>query len=187
MSKLAIVVGHNSKARGAVMVTTGAAEYDWNTDLAKMICTLARPEDNVEIAIFNRLPGLPYWQEIDNCYMAVDAWGADCSIELHFNGSTSAKAEGCATLSSGSQKSSLLAAHLQEKMVGTISMDDDGVIKLKRQDRGGRSLHAGRAPAVLIEPFFGSNHTEATRADQRKPLLAEVIYLATINYVKDVS
>ena len=35
--KIAIVVGLNARARGAVRVTDGRSEYDWNRELAECL------------------------------------------------------------------------------------------------------------------------------------------------------
>ncbi|MEP2184175.1 hypothetical protein, partial [Roseibium sp.] len=53
---------------------------------------------------------------------------------------------------------------------------DRGVRFVGKGDRGGRSLWAGRAPAILTEPYFGSNKVECEAADACKAALAKAIY-----------
>ena len=79
--RIALVIGHNSRAQGAVRATDGRSEYDWNGVLAGMI----RDHDPASIRIFRRTAGLGYSREIDKVYGEVDAWGAGGSVELHFN------------------------------------------------------------------------------------------------------
>lgn len=170
--KIAIVVGHNSKAQGATRTTDGRTEFDWNGDLAAMI----QAHDPANIRVFRREYGGGYSREIDRVYAAVDAWGADCSIELHFNGSVNQKANGGETLSSGTSGSLRLAGEIRGRVSAVLGNTDRGVRKVGRFDRGGRSLWQGRAPAILTEPYFGSNPTECLIAEQHKDELAEAIY-----------
>lgn len=170
--KIAIVIGHNSKAQGAVRITDGRTEYDWNGHLAELI----RDHDPGRVRIFRRQAGLGYSREIDKVYGETDAWGADVTIELHFNGSADPRAEGCLTLSSGTAGSMRLAREVQARMLAVMQNEDDGILVRDRSDRGGRSLWAGRAPAILTEPYFGGNARFCHVADARKDELAEAIY-----------
>ena len=175
--KIAIVIGHNARAQGAVRITDGRSEYDWNTDLAELIADTAGC-----VGIFRRTYGGGYAAEIDRVYREVDDWGADCSIELHFNGSPDPRAEGCLTLSSGTKGSMALAAELQPRMRAVLNNEDDGIIVRGPGDRGGRSLWAGRAPAVIAEPYFGGNARSCAVADARKDQLAEAILEAAVAF-----
>ncbi len=172
--KIAIIVGHNARAQGAVRITDGVPEYPWNCHLAELI----RENNPTAVRVFHRISGGGYSAEIRRVYSEVNAWGADCSIELHFNGSADPTAEGCLTLSSGSRGSKALARHAQDRMLAVMENEDDGIWIRKRGDRGGLSLHAGRPPAILIEPFFGGNERSCHVADARKDELAAAIYEA---------
>jgi N-acetylmuramoyl-L-alanine amidase len=171
--KIAVVVGHNARAQGAVRVTDGRTEYDWNGDLAEMIQEI----DPEAVGLFHRTPGGGYSREIDRVYCEVDRWGADVSLELHFNAATP-QAHGCETLSSGTRGSLRLAEAVQAAIVEALPVRDRGVKVRQAHERGGRSLWAGRAPAVLLEPYFGSNASECHMADDYKSVLAEAIYPA---------
>lgn len=170
--KIAIVVGHNSAAQGAVRIVDGRTEYDWNGQLADLI-RLIDPES---VRVFRRTPGGGYLREIDRVYSAVDAWGADVSVELHFNGSADPRAEGCLTLSSGTRGSTELARQVQARMLAVMQNEDDGILVRGPSDRGGRSLWAGRAPAIMTEPYFGGNARFCHVADARQDELAAAIY-----------
>ncbi|GIT90156.1 hypothetical protein JANAI62_03610 [Jannaschia pagri] len=171
MTKIAIVVGHNARAQGAVRVTDGRTEYDWNGRLATLIAAHGN-----QVRIFRRQGGGGYSAEIDRVYAEVDAWGADVSVELHFNGSASARANGGLTLSSGTRGSLLLAQEVRSRCAAVLGNRDRGVQVRGRHDRGGRSLWQGRAPAILTEPYFGSNAAECVVADQNMDELAEAIF-----------
>lgn len=180
MSKrIAIVVGHNAKARGAVRVTDGQTEYEWNTDLAQMIQQI----DPDHVRIFYRAPGLSYQSQIDKVYAEVNAWNPACSVELHFNSVADPRPSGCLTLTSGSSGSRRLCGLLQSAMQGVLGNRDKGIRVRKRGDLGGRSLWQGRAPAAMTEPFFGSNAADCHLADLHKDKLADAIYRACADFV----
>ncbi|MEQ3626003.1 MAG: N-acetylmuramoyl-L-alanine amidase [Celeribacter sp.] len=172
--KIAIVVGHNARAQGAVRATDGVSEFVWNSHLADLI----RDHDPMNVRIFHRTYGGGYSLEIDRVYADVDAWRADCSVELHFNAAAASSAAGCLTLSSGTSGSLRLAGAIQRRTLAVLGNRDRGIDKVSRTDRGGRSLWQGRAPAVLTEPYFGSNAEECIVADRNKGKLAGAIYEA---------
>lgn len=178
--KLAIVVGHNSASQGAVRQDTGESEFVWNGRLARRIERLAGSY-GLQVRTFFRTPGGGYSTEIRRVYAEVDAWGADASVELHFNGASSAEATGTETLSSGTALSLRLAESVQREMVLALGLRDRGVKTRSSSDRGGMSLISGRAPAILVEPFFGSSPVgnRATDEETEQERLADAILRGT--------
>jgi N-acetylmuramoyl-L-alanine amidase len=153
--KVAIVVGHNSAAKGArALAPISEHEFTYYNRIADEMVRLAR--GGLTAKRFNRVKTTGYSREIDTVYAQVDDYGADISIELHFNAASPA-ATGTETLSSGSSRSLKLAKAMQDAMLPALGLRDRGVKIVAKTERGGRSLHAGRPPAVLVEPFFGSN------------------------------
>ena len=177
--KLAIVVGHNQVAQGAVRPDTGETEYVWNLDLARMIVEEAVAFPAIEVGVFKRQPGGGYTHEIRTVYREVDAWDADGSCELHFNSHTNRQATGTEVLSSGSAQSLAFAGAMQERLIDALDLRDRGV-KIRRSGRGSESLMSGQAPAILIEPFFGSspNGQQATNEPHEKRAIARAVLLA---------
>lgn len=161
--KLAIVIGHNAEKQGATRVDTLEREYRYNTRLADAIADLTSEHD---VRIFRRVLGGGYKLELARVYDDVDDWGADASIELHFNSHAKKSATGTEVLSSSSEKSVVLATNVQAEMVEVLGLRDRGIKTRARSDRGGGSLYSGRAPAILIEPFFGSNEVDCKIAGQ---------------------
>jgi len=178
--KLAIVVGHNSASQGAVRQDTGESEFVWNGRLARRIERLAG-DYGLQVRTFFRTPGGGYSTEIKRVYAEVDAWGADASVELHFNGASSAGATGTETLSSGTALSLRLAESVQREMVLALGLRDRGIKTRSSSDRGGMSLISGRAPAILVEPFFGSSPVgnRATDEETEQERLADAILRGT--------
>lgn len=177
--KLAIVVGHNSRSQGAVSVG-GVSEYVWNSRLALLI----KDHDPDAVHIFHRNPGGGYSREIDRVYAEVDEWGADCSIELHFNGSVKPKARGVKTLTSGTKGSLALAEEVHSRYLAVMGRRDRGIETRTRHQRGGRSLWQGKCPAIMAEPFFGSNKEDWRRANARVDQLAEAIYRGAMAFYR---
>lgn len=181
--KIAIVIGHNSRAQGAVRATDGRTEFDWNGELAGMI----KAHDPNSIKVFRREKGGGYSAEIDRVYAQVDEWGADCSIELHFNGSEDPHANGGLTLSSGTKGSLALAGAVQSRSTDALGVQDRGIRTLGRRDRGGRSLWQGKAPAILTEPYFGSNPRECVKAQMHMDELAEAVFRGACEFLDGVA
>lgn len=179
MRKIAIIVGHNPKSQGAVRVTDGKSEFKWNSDLAARIRAYADADPDTEVRIFYRQSGAGYTKQIRDVYARADAWGADVTIELHFNASADPSASYTCTLSSGTSGSLAICERLQAAQVKVMGLDDSGVkIRNRGGGRGWRSLWTGDAPAALIEPYFGSNSRDCIVADKRKEDLARAIYEA---------
>ena len=162
--KAAIIVGHNVNQSGAFAGDPiGESEYSFNSKVAKSILEKSRQFD-IEIAVFCRKPQGGYAREIREVYRRIDDWEANLSLELHFNGAENPAATGCETFSSGTPESLILCEVLQEEMVRTLRLADRGVKVRTPDENGGLSLHSGKAPSALVEPFFGSNENDRIRA-----------------------
>jgi N-acetylmuramoyl-L-alanine amidase len=100
-------------------------------------------------------------------YSEVNEWNPVLSTELHFNSYTFT-AQGSEVLSSGTDGSVRFAQETQLELVRLFNRNRHGDrgIKIRNQkQRGGSSLFAGIAPAILVEPFFGSNRLECQMVD----------------------
>lgn len=181
MTKIALVIGHNARSQGAVRVTDQRTEYDWCADLA----TAIRDCGPGIYEVFRRPAGRPYSAEIRETYAVLSAKGVLASVELHFNGGP-ASATGTETLTSGSVGSRRLAGLIQPAMVQALGLRDRGIITRGKYDRGGLSLHAARPPAVLLEPYFGSNPGDCDAATRNFSALARAIHGACLAYLKGV-
>lgn len=180
MKKIAIVVGHNARSQGAVGAG-GVTEFAFNSQLAPLIVDALRDAGHAG-KVFNRQPRRSYSAQIRKVYGETDAWGADATIELHFNAAANDRATGCLTLSSGTDGSMALARAVHPAMRDVMGNEDDGIRTLShaRAGRGALSLWSGRAPAILVEPFFGRHPGMMDRAFERLDVLAEAIALSAI-------
>lgn len=182
MSKrIALVIGHNAKAQGAVRVTDGRPEYDWNSDLARAIHACAP----ALFTIFRRTAGVG---EISRCYSQIPSSQFAATMELHFNSAAARSATGTETLNSGTSGSLRLARLVQPAMVGALGLRDRGLVTIKKGSggRGEGSLWTGAPPAILIEPYFGSNSDDCAAADLHFHALARAITGACMAYLKEL-
>lgn len=171
----AIVVGHTANSPGAAGATPiGAPEYAWNKDLARRIEAECGSR-GVEVRTFFR-DGVG----IAGAYGQVEAWGATCVVELHFNAFNRTTA-GTETLYDADRHpgSKGWAERLQQAMLAVYARPggtgDRGIKERDPGDRGYQSVSALAIPTALIEPFFGDNPTEAALGQSRKDALAAAI------------
>lgn len=186
MKKIAIVVGHTRTEPGLKAVAPIAQyEYFFNSDLAEKISmeldTLQFPDFEHEI-FFRDKVGLT------GTYKAVNEYGADACIELHFNGFDT-KAHGTETLYGlKNSRSELLAAYIQSSMcqvLGRVPFNSRGSILIQNEkERGYWNVHLANCPSILIEPFFGDNFDDATLGLLYKEKLAVSIAGALVNFLK---
>ena len=155
-TRIALVVGHNLERQGSKN-TLGQTEYTFNSWVAYEMMNLYKDSP---MSVFFRLTGLPFNKEIRSVYSQVDEWGADISIELHFNSFHIPEVKGTEVLSSGSEKSMQLAECFMDeifKQYRTTAQEYRGVKIPTKKEAGWKNLHVGKAPAIILEPFFGSN------------------------------
>lgn len=166
--RIGIIVGHEKKRPGAVLqfgAMKGGAEYDYNTIIAHMVAKNIVNAGGKSSIHFRDTLG------ISGAYLEADKLDCDFIIELHFNSSADERASGVETLISTSDPYSDVSK--LEMRFATCFADEihaiggnvvgrkrggNGVLQVRKEDRGGQNVHAlQNTPTVLIEPFFGSN------------------------------
>lgn len=179
MTKIALVIGHNARSQGAVRVTDRRSEYDWNGVLADAI----RDCCPGQYVVIRRTTGAG---EIGRAYREVNASGAKASVELHFNSVATPQATGTETLTSGTKGSLRLANLIQPAMTAVLGLRDRGLVTIRKGSggRGEASLWTGNPPAVLLEPYFGSNPGDCAVADRNFHALARAIHFACCDFLK---
>jgi N-acetylmuramoyl-L-alanine amidase len=183
--KLALVVGHTLNSPGAYGVAPiGTYEYPWNKDLANIIKSRA-VEKGIECAIFFRDNG-----GLKGAYSRVEAWGAQASIELHFNNAEKPQtAVGTEVLYGKYVPSSkTLAAIMQKKLVALYNRTSkaDRKIKLTQPgQRGYNNTHTTKIiPNCLTEPFFGDHKADAALGQTLKNKQAESLIDGFLEFIK---
>ena len=179
---VAIVVGHHPAAKGAAL-TVGdnhIQEYDFWEPFAHALrrclwhCGISckvihRPNPRPDAELMRR----------------VNATGARCAIELHFNGFTDAGAQGSEMLHwHTSEQGRLLADLLQQYTVRTLRVHDRGLRGVRR-GKGLAFLRGTRMPAVICEPAFGTNPVDAWKLLTRQMQLVEAYAGAIADFLSE--
>ena len=150
--KVAVVIGHHEKAKGAFSEHLGKSEYDFYSDVVKSL---------TNVSIFTHDPNIRgYTNRIKNTAKKLNEQEFDLVMELHFN-SAVPQAHGCETLYYFNSENGKHYAKLFSEVVNEctgIKLRNGGLKALvNKNDRGYASVYYPKAPTILIEPFFGSN------------------------------
>jgi N-acetylmuramoyl-L-alanine amidase len=179
MAIIALIAGHN-QGTGAVALN-GQGEWMFNTEVIRELSPMVGNLGH-KVLVFHRDPSLGYTAAMSKLAAQIKKRGCDLALELHFNHSSNAKANGFEFLHwFGSKKSTLLA-----QCLGVAFQLDFPKMKQRGRNRGARSAwfhrwneakaYTGRGaeflfkthcPAVICEPFFGSNADDC-KAVQRE-------------------
>lgn len=157
-NRVLIVIGHTIGAdKGAYSETLKSTEFEYNKKVADLICN-ADIYTHKQQDYANRIKDLNTFLKSKN-YKLV--------IELHFNSFSSSSANGYEILCyAGSNKGEYYAKELvkmfEKEYPNQTKRASNGILFVeKRSERGGGFLMGINPPAILVEPFFGSNEKEA--------------------------
>lgn len=155
--KVAIVIGHQEKSKGAVNSTFGMTEFEFNQKLAHDI------EHNFgNLFNFDQHEIVVMYREttLQNLPKEVNEQRPDLVIELHCN-AFNKQANGCETLYyHKSIKGKTIAAIFQKHILEILKNKDRGIKPKTAEDRGGYMLRYTNAPCIITEPFFIDNDDE---------------------------
>lgn len=182
---IAICVGH-SRGDGGAVSCGGMNEWHYNLRLARdireMLTTAKR--DSV---IIDRYAQSGYTRAMTLLANSLASQGVTVAVELHFNSAETAKATGHEWLHwSKSVPGRALAQSLQAAMVAAFpEQKSRGLVGIATEkDRGGSFLKRVACPAVICEPFFGSNPTDWAIFELRREVLAAVIADGILTWLK---
>ena len=162
---IAICVGHSRKIGGrydggAYSNALETNERDFNLKVAtKLSASLTRK--GIPSKVFDHYDGGGYGSAMSDIATKVKAAQAILAIELHFN-SASPSATGHEWLH---WHSSLNGASIAKRFESEFkrvfpSIRSRGIKPIRKTDRGGKFLELTHCPAIIVEPFFGSNEED---------------------------
>lgn len=156
MTKVAIVVGHRDKARGA-WGNAGLSEFGFNSLVAEALEDGFADHDKVEVKVFFRdnLRG-GYGEKMKRLHKRIDEWGADYSLSLHFNAAGKEDVTGHEVLYC-SKSGKKIAKKLDELFDKYLKNRDRKIKRVAFNQRGGGFLCRGKSVCVLAEPFFAAH------------------------------
>jgi len=157
--KIALVIGHSSDKQGAETIDN-ISEYSFYWTLVHFSILPNAPLQH-DYKVFERGDAsMGYTENMKELHSDIDSWGADLSISFHFNSHTS-QAMGSEVLHSGYEQSKHYAELLNYQFTqNLLGIKNRGIKEKTKNERGGGFLHLGKAPAILIEPFFGSSNQD---------------------------
>lgn len=184
--KIAVCIGHSRAGDNGAVSVTGVSEWAYNKIVGELLCGLLR-ENGHNVVMVSRYEG--------NGYEAAMSWlggrlrqlRIDVAVELHFN-SAHAQARGHEWLYwQGSSKGKALADWFDAVFDQDYpTLPSRGVLPRGRSNRGALFLRLTPCPAVILEPFFGSNTTDWGMFGRAPEKLAASYAAALQGYAKEV-
>jgi N-acetylmuramoyl-L-alanine amidase len=178
---LAVIVGHEKKAPGAVMHRSQGfmTEYNYNTSVALAMVQYGRTK-NIDVKVIFR-DGIG----ISGANKKAATYKPDACLELHFN-SFNGVAHGTETLCSTDAQDVSFAKIIQAFICEAFDRTGSsrGVKIIPRSARGGGNVHG--LPGIancLVEPFFGDNQSEAALAVAKRDEYAASLVDGFIKWV----
>jgi N-acetylmuramoyl-L-alanine amidase len=178
LGRVALVVGHTYISKGAFSPILGS-EYDYNAKVLGPAIVRTLDDLGIKGGIFYRDQG-----GYKGAYDALNSWGADIVIELHFN-AFNGKASGAEILLATDKDRPGL--HEKELAINMVAMISDVLnipnrgLKYRPSSKRERGWHlvnqTHTIPSILIEPFFGDNEDDAKSARVNIVSLAAAIAL----------
>lgn len=173
--KVAICVGHSRSGDKGAMSTGGVSEWEYWQPIAYRIKEVLESL-GIKAMIVDVYDGGSYGASMSWLGKHLAEWGATQAVELHFNAAGS-DATGFEYLYWGRSKAGRqLAKALHDQHANEFPNARSRGIKGKSaSDRGALFLRRTPCPAVICEPFFGSNHVEWSYYKDRVEHLSQMI------------
>jgi len=169
-TKIALIVGHSHESQGAVNYL-GETEFSFNSRIAARVEKLFLERDSiVDLKVFFRPDGVVP-TAIKKVGKAVGEWGAEASVELHFN-SFKTEASGCEALVLRGGgfvpiETDFLTCFF-DKFHKDFGIKRRGLKIVEKGESGFLNLKAvkdnGVKMAFLFEPCFGNFKTKESQA-----------------------
>ncbi len=188
--KIGLCVGH-SRLGDQGAYTSGdyiLSEWDFNRDLVRRIGHVLSNQHGwaieAEYEIYDQYPVRSYTGAINYIARKMQEDYVTAAIELHFNAATPT-AHGHEWLYwHSSNKGKKLATVLRDTMEeGYPNMKSRGIKPRGPRQRGSAFLRKTHCPAVIAEPFFGSNLVEWSMMNKSRDKLAGVYARAILDFV----
>ncbi len=172
---IAICVGHSRGDGGAVSVG-GVNEWNFNSKLGKLILADLR-DRGFEAVLVDSYAKTGYSRAMDYLAANLASLKVAVAVELHFNSAAATTATGHEWLHWHSSVPGRALAQCLDRRMGETFPEHKrrGLVPIRKGERGAGFLQKLECPAVICEPFFGSNVNDWIMADTHRDLLARVI------------
>jgi N-acetylmuramoyl-L-alanine amidase len=184
MKKLvAICVGHSRAGDKGAVNAEGVSEWAFNQPLAKRVCGLIEEAGHSAVLI-DHYEGSGYSPAMFWLARRLKELKVDVAIELHFN-AAGPLATGYEFLHWFCSPKGVSLGHkmLREFTKAFPEQRNRGLKSIDAADRGGLFLRKSHCPALICEPFFGSNAKDTAFFSARMEELAVVYAAGVINWL----
>ena len=180
MNKVALIIGHNDRSRGAYSPILLSEFKYW-----KRIAEKIKGEIPEIIDVYERKPNKAYVPEMNEVLKELNKNDYNFCLELHFNSSLNRNANGCECLVYWkNEKAKKLATNFMARLqniFGSKIRGIHGIIEIQdSKTRGGYGICNSKDTYILVEPFFGSNQDESLKFSVE----SDVVSLF-VNFIKE--
>ena len=155
--KILLVIGHNPKSKRAYNSELKISEFDFWSGYVESQVQAWHDMSGHAFRIVTRPTGKGYHAEMRHVHNLGLEWGADLSIEFHFNGAVRDTVTGHEVLHYRGSKGGERIARIMDKAFDeNLKNRDRGLKPRGLNENGGYGLYVGRYPSILVEPFFNS-------------------------------
>lgn len=166
--KIAAVIGHHKNSQGAWSPFLKKTEYAFNCEVCLNLPGTAE--------VFQRPDGNGYPDQMNKLAKLLNPQNFDLVIELHFNkydNVANGKGHGVEVVAYPGSSSAIWGAKYCKAIAEEYGIFNRGVKYATEGGRGWHFLKTQRAPALILEPFFGDEEEAADFKDPAR--LAEVM------------
>lgn len=195
MKKIALIIGHNEKNKGAYSEYLKISEYDFYSKVLDVLFKKYKEAFNLKekfvkniqdkITIF-RVPNTGYSKEMAEVINTLEKNNFELAIELHFNATVEHKQHGNTVLYwHKSMEGKKFAELFQEIMTSYTEIKKLDLIPISSlKQNGAYGIIKSKCPYILLEPFFGDNKIDTDKINIEKMAEVLFLFLNEINQVK---
>ena len=156
-----ICVGHSRIGDKGAVGLSGLSEWQYNKTIAELL-SIELKKRNVKSVVFSTYQGTGYGSAMAWIATQLNVFKVDFAVELHFNSADSPLANGYEFLYWHKSKRSKQICELFRMVFNKKypNNNDRGIKALNQESRGALFTRLTSMPAVILEPFFGSNKRE---------------------------
>jgi N-acetylmuramoyl-L-alanine amidase len=174
--KIAVCIGHSRSGDDGAVSVGGIDEWHHNQPIGEKIVA-ALVDQGHKALLVDVYSGKGYERAMGWLTEHLEDLGVEAAVELHFNSADNAGAQGHEWLYwATSTKGHALALSLEKSYaVSFPEARRRGVLPITFGGRGAAFLRGTHCPAVICEPFFGSNLAEWKNAVKNETLMVAAI------------
>jgi N-acetylmuramoyl-L-alanine amidase len=158
---IAICIGHSRPGDTGAESVAGISEHVFNSRIGAKLASILTAR-GMACTVISTYQGNSYGAAIKWLASHLATLQATVAIELHFNASANPQATGHEWLYwNASSPGRELAMQMERQMYRAFpTLRGRGLKALFAKDRGAEFLRATSCPAVICEPFFGTNESD---------------------------